>query len=231
MNVFILIVVITNEWDKMPSIDKPEIRFGSELEYYNHNIYLFGGYGGANYYNDLWRYSLDDKEWNVVISDDDSQLKPPRTAFHQTCMYKHYFVIFGGKGRSNMDRHLKTSFNDLYLFDTKMNKWYKVDCINKPKGKYFHGMCMVNNLLFIYGGKGIRMTDIHNDVHYINLDHTIASQFTGGIWTEIKIDLPPSFGHVLLYHNFKLSAIYYINITPSSTEIPTEQINGIWWQN
>lgn len=54
--------------------------------------------------------------------------------------------------------------NDLYSFDTKLQKWSRVEAKGPPpEARSFHAMVAVGSKLFVFGGcgKSGRLNDLH----------------------------------------------------------------------
>ena len=161
----------------------PINRFDHTLNSYQDNILLFGGFSYDTDYNDLWIYSTDDNEWNIVESQGNSKL--PTVKKHQTVIYNHYLIIYGGVFK-------KKRYNDyVYLYDLKKGKLLRVKGQNVPAKRYLHGMCCFKDKLIINGGFN-RMNSKNKlaDMHMININDLINKNNPTWIPIQDNISFP-----------------------------------------
>ena len=75
--------------------EKPDRRSAMTLNYYDDNLYLFGGYTSRRTRtNDIWTFSMEMRFWNPCLHI--TNQKPHERSDHKSIMYKHYLIIFGG---------------------------------------------------------------------------------------------------------------------------------------
>ncbi|KAH7827468.1 uncharacterized protein MONOS_11415 [Monocercomonoides exilis] len=107
----------------------PQIKDGYSLIESKDCIYLFGGRDeNDKYSNELYRLSLSDKRWELIIPcnfSDDSQIPPP-TAFASGSIVFHELFIFGGSIKNSTQEMLPVYSNEIYVFNLKSKHWRKV---------------------------------------------------------------------------------------------------------
>lgn len=178
--------------------DFPEKRSGCSLNYFDNSLYLFGGVTNNEFFDDLWKYNMKTKKkeyrkWNQI-----NRLK--RRCAHQSIIYKHYLVIFGGRNGSHY-------YNDLIVYNIKTNKWNIMNATNKPIKRARHGMILSNHLLIIYGGCHGKY--ILNDCYAINInDYNLNLSNNNGKWIKYEIDVGYLHSFDMLYYQNKLSMYY-----------------------
>ena len=183
----------------------PSARGGCTLNYYNEYLYLFGGYiQNFGHTNDLFIYSLKRNEWKRI----DSNCKPNKVKYHRSIIYGKYLIVFGGLARY---KHNWICYNDINLFDLQCNynEWNIINTseVYKPKKRYKHGMCILNDYLIIYGGMDVN-DNILNDCYYINIKNTINNNDNNSIlnkWINIDLGLNSLSSHLMLNHSNKFS--------------------------
>jgi hypothetical protein len=103
-------------------------------------VYLFGGYNGTSWLNDLWMFDIDTQRWTCIqeSSDpraDDTQSAigeparmnangvrgrvPSRRFGYVSVVHNHKFVLFGGFDGSRW-------LNDMYEFDFATKTWTEI---------------------------------------------------------------------------------------------------------
>ena len=134
----------------------PKKTEGITMEYYNGKLYVIGQQ------QKLWEYNIAQHCWN-------SKYVNPKVCnlnrfLHKTVIYKHYIVLYGGVTRG--------SFNDcMDLFDLIEYKWHKIN-IKNYMYRYNHGMTILNDKLYIFGGKDAR-ENICNNMFYIDIKYIV----------------------------------------------------------
>ena len=99
-------------------------------------VYLFGGYNGDCWLNDLWMFDIDSKLWTCIqessdrnssvenspLSDNDSV--PSRRFGYVSIVHDNKLILFGGFDGENW-------LNDMYEFDFTTKAWRRI----KAKGR------------------------------------------------------------------------------------------------
>lgn len=135
----------TNEWQEVEvlSEEKPGCRENNGVVIGDDSrVYLFGGYNGTSWLNDLWMFDIETQRWTCIqeSSDpraDDTQSAlgdimpvrinadgvrgrvPSRRFGYVSVVHNHKFVLFGGFDGTRW-------LNDMYEFDFSTNTWTEI---------------------------------------------------------------------------------------------------------
>lgn len=162
-------------WNK-PKIEKPDDaipcpRYNHTCVSYNNIIYLFGGFDGVNYLNDVW--SLTDKstdqedifEWKRIHDNKEDKNSPSPRFQHSAAVYKDKMFVFGGKGNNH------NVMKDLWTFDFKSHKWSLLNLDGTPPpARFGHIAQMIHDNMFVFGGFSPNETNKYpSDVYCLDL--------------------------------------------------------------
>lgn len=107
---------LDQRWTRIPSAHllrgspaPPQRRYGHSMVAYDRYLYVFGGVADNMLPSDLYRFSLDDKSWEVVQPAADSEV-PSGRLFHDADVINKEMFIFGG----TVDNNVRSS--ELYRF-------------------------------------------------------------------------------------------------------------------
>ena len=165
------------------------------MNYYDENLYLFGGSIDKNTFsNELWKYSINENIWYNIVTGYDT----PTCSGHRMVTFKNYLILFGGYTMINKKW---MCYNNIYIYDCDKKMWNKIECNNKPLARYQHAMCIVNNNLIINGGLDINDKQL-NDMYSISINNIINNNSPE--WIKINNNIPPLFGHLMLFNEHKL---------------------------
>lgn len=103
----------------------PQPRSGHDSVVLGDSMWMFGGQGDTEKFNDLWRYSIHFNTWDQVQVDDESS--PLQWSGHSMTTYKHYLIIFGGI------HEVTKELDDAYAFNTKTNKFTMLSGLDNGK--------------------------------------------------------------------------------------------------
>ena len=141
----------TNTWEEVQvlSREKPGYREnnGVVISDTSKSIYLFGGYDGQSWLNDLWKFDIESKKWTCIqessscpnnnnnetndaaaagdrdadgIWNNQVKGKAPSQRFgYVSVVHKNQFVLFGGFDGSRW-------LNDMYVFDFATKTWTEI---------------------------------------------------------------------------------------------------------
>lgn len=135
----------TGQWEEVPveSREKPGCREnnGVVISDSARKIFLFGGYNGQSWLNDLWEYDIESKRWTCIQESSDpaldadehrmddqphdadgSQVRgkaPSRRFGYVSVVHSGKFVLWGGFDGSRW-------LNDMYVFDFASNTWSEI---------------------------------------------------------------------------------------------------------
>lgn len=191
--------ILTNTGEQL----LPPENFQATLNYYENNLYLFGGCIDNNWYlNTLWKYCLNKNEWEQLFPKESIT----KRAGHTTLIYKEYIILFGGHSfgvRAN-DFELKC-FNDICLYNITKNKWKYIQTINSPSKRTFHSMILNNNQLIIYGGRNDKDKCILDSKCYIiNINDLLSNNDNNKIWISYDINIGYLNSHTMIYFDKKI---------------------------
>ena len=173
----------------------PTSKKGTTINYYNGNIYLYGGsIDKYTFSNQLWKYNVNDNIWQKMITYNET----PKCSGYKMVLYKNYLILFGGYA---MIKNKYIFYDDIFMYNCDNNTWNKFKCNNKPRKRYWHGMCIVNNKLIVYGGLDVKDKHI-NDMHSINVDDIINDNSPE--WIKINDRISPLYGHLMVGNQDKL---------------------------
>ncbi len=161
----------------------PAIRTGATPIMYEGNLYLFCGFGaGVGRSSDIWRYSMAEKNWNIVTTGGNNSDKPTKRDGHSaTYLGDGKVLIFGGQGEPSPNEKsertldivktktwsIRDLYNDLFLYDCKSAKWEML-C---PQGGV--PLCRRGHsaIFFPPGGYGENQFTIHQNDHHHHHSH------------------------------------------------------------
>mmetsp|Transcript_26284 Transcript_26284/g.38966 ORF Transcript_26284/g.38966 Transcript_26284/m.38966 type:complete len:688 (+) Transcript_26284:108-2171(+) len=125
------------EWRRVVSRSMliPSIKCSSAGATIENDLWIFGG-KGANQFNDIWRFSASNVEWEA-IEIEGSEIPPPRDGHSFTKVSPTKFIVFGGQGnlldsgvceRGTENGKVKylsmrQLYDDMYEFDCETRRW------------------------------------------------------------------------------------------------------------
>jgi len=136
----------TKHWERIDVTgDPPSNRTSHTALVYNDCMYVFGGFSGTHYLNDLQEFNLETKTWTDISNQCIGKPPSPRSRFaaviHRDCMY-----ILGGWNRTEY-------FADLFCFNFVTKTWteisnshWQIPCISQCSYSVY------KNRLYIFGG-------------------------------------------------------------------------------
>jgi len=128
-----------------PKGNLPTKRTSHSAVIYQNKMYVFGGFSGDEYLNDLFEFDMETETWTDISSFCKGDIPTARSRFcasvHDNCMY-----ILGGWNKVGY-------FDDFYSynFDTRVwtnltNEKFKIPCISQ------YSMATDGNFFYIFGG-------------------------------------------------------------------------------
>ncbi|XP_073257137.1 leucine-zipper-like transcriptional regulator 1 isoform X1 [Porites lutea] len=107
---------LDQRWTRIPSAHllrgapaPPQRRYGHSMVAYDRYLYVFGGVADNTLPSDLYRFSLDEKTWEIVQPAGESEI-PIGRLFHDADVINNEMYIFGG----TVDNNVRSS--ELYRF-------------------------------------------------------------------------------------------------------------------
>jgi ankyrin repeat protein/serine/threonine protein kinase len=156
-------------WNTQNSSKGPSKRVSHTATVVGSRLYVFGGQYQNHYYNDLYIFHLENREWTKVptpmsIGGEGNAVCPTPRCEHSAVVVGSRIVFFGG---FDGQKRLK----DLYVFDTTTLKWMKPTIQSKrvPGGRSGHKMVFLHNLVWLFGGIDSHGTYL-NDIYTLNLE-------------------------------------------------------------
>lgn len=158
-----------NSWTQV-STGGPNIMYAA-MEYSpsDSSVYLFGGYDGTNYKDNLWKYSAG--SWTEV-----TDTGAPVARGNTDMIWDNVgnqFVFFGGKNSIDY-------FNDTYLLNISTNTWTNKTPTSPPAKRSDTAMCWDDdgNEVMYFGGRNT--IQIFSDVWWFDPDDGAQGDFDGG---------------------------------------------------
>ena len=127
-------------------------------------MYLFGGYNGSTWLNDLWMFDIDTQRWTCIQESSEGlneemssalgQLEraraelingPSRRFGYVSVVHNNKFVLFGGFDGARW-------LNDMFEFDLNTNVWSKVEAKgNLPSVRSCPAWAKDDRYVYIHG--------------------------------------------------------------------------------
>jgi len=136
----------TSRWRWIsPAGQLPGKRTSHAAVVYNNKMYVFGGFSGEEYLNDLHEFNLENETWRNLSAQCKGDIPAPRSRFcaavHGDSMY-----ILGGWNKVGY-------FNDFYKFDFARSVWTKIANINFSIPTISqYSLAVDEKFLYIFGG-------------------------------------------------------------------------------
>lgn len=123
----------------------PHSRFYHSLNAINTFLYLFGGFDGTYFYNDLWIFDTNAGKWEASIVEGTS---PSARAYHAASASGDALLLWGGRDSTKY-------LNDMFLYNTNTQTWSEVIPSSSTIPSERIAACMVFNmpLVYIFGGE------------------------------------------------------------------------------
>lgn len=97
----------------------PDSREGASTNLLDNKLYLFGGFA-RELYSDIRVLDKQTNAWRMI---DCKGTKPEPRFAHTMCQYDDKLVLFGGAGPYMSSVKMRLSFNDMYHFNTRTERW------------------------------------------------------------------------------------------------------------
>ena len=96
--------------------------------------------------------------------------------------YDGNLALFGGGGEYMQKLKMRSSFNDIWVFDTKLLKWFKKEGSGiPPKKRMQHAATILGSLKMIHGGINTESKLVLDDFNLFDLDINR--------WVKVKITM------------------------------------------
>ena len=156
-----------NKWERVEvlSEEKPGCRENNGVVIGDSSrMYLFGGYNGSTWLNDLWMFDIDTQRWTCIQESSEGlneemssalgQLEraraelingPSRRFGYVSVVHNNKFVLFGGFDGARW-------LNDMFEFDLNTNVWSKVEAKgNLPSVRSCPAWAKDDRYVYIHG--------------------------------------------------------------------------------
>lgn len=120
-------------------------------------MYVFGGFSGENYLNDLWEFDIEKEIWTEISQDCVGEKPAPRSRFCAV-VYGNSMYILGGWDKIGY-------FEDLYSFNFTTKTWSQIKNSKWtiPSTSQY-SLSIHNDLLYIFGGYCAKRKECVNDM-------------------------------------------------------------------
>ena len=192
---------------------KPTSRSQYSLNLINQNIYLFGGLN-SKYNNDMWCYSLQTHQWNIIKV---NEMPVPRYG-HTSIIMDDYLVIYGGVTPDNYCRMPER----VLVFNTRNHKFIEPKITTKlyPGNRKGHIALAISQTMFIHGGYDQDTNQIKSNAF---LYHILK-----GAWSEFDCTgepLPCLMNHsAVIVNDFANKTLFPYSIYKLPEDLPSNRI-------
>ena len=191
----------------------PTERAGNTLDYHAKlkNIYLYGGrndqlYGLSHELDDLWCFNIKSKKWKRIETGWMKEERQDKSHKCKSVIYKDYIIFFFSGFPQNA----------IYALNCLNETWNVYRFNNIPSERTNYGMCIIENIIVIYGGINNDLTlDVPKQCSYaderlrclysINIDNLLNKM--DDKWIEINLTMPWISDHTLLCDNKRMYSI------------------------
>ena len=152
-----------NSWEALsPRGIIPGVRYGHTAVWsvMADGFYIFGGYGGGNYLNDLYLYSREANKWEELLPGGSIPSGREHHAAVWSVMADGFYIFGGRDNNSNI-------LNDLYLYSREATRWETLLPEGSiPSARYGHTTLWsdVADGFYMFGGQdvvGNRLNDLY----------------------------------------------------------------------
>lgn len=160
-----------NRWEMVPyanPLEAPHLRRYHSMCLHGQCLYIFGGWDGASYLNDLFSFDLESCVWTRLTG---FALAPSVRCYHTCVAFGDSLYVFGGTGV----RHL----NDVWRYCVPRNQWSKIkpQGRGKPRRRYAHTAVMCPEAkMVVFGGCQARIAKFF-DVHVFDCGTHLWTRF------------------------------------------------------
>ena len=157
------------EWDQL-STPTGKKRYAHSSLLTADNIYIFGGYDGSNYLNDIMKYNITLDTWDTSFYSGGTPgtSVPPKLQYSSfDVLTDHCFFIFGGLDGSG------SVIKDTCEFNTQTKTWKKISTTNSPN--LFNHVMAIDVVdhqakMVVFGGTGTIISYLNKTYSYTLAD-------------------------------------------------------------
>jgi len=122
----------------------------------NGKMYVFGGFSGENYLNDLWEFNIETETWRDITEEASGTRPAPRSRFCAAVHGDHMYIL-GGWNKVGY-------FEDLHSYSFSQKTWTKVDGSWGMPSTSQYSFSIHDNLLYVFGGYCAKRKECVNDL-------------------------------------------------------------------
>jgi N-acetylneuraminic acid mutarotase len=135
----------TKVWRQIDAKGKvPVQRTSHSAVVYKNKMYIFAGFSGEHYLNDIHELDLETETWTEITPLTSGDKPDPRSRFcaavHGECMY-----VLGGWNKVGY-------FNDFYVFNLETKVWTKITSNFEIPSISQYALCRHEEFLYVFGG-------------------------------------------------------------------------------
>lgn len=155
----------TKEWQLVQSTTPlPPARTSHVAVCHKDSMYIFGGYDGEKYLNDLWELNLETNTWTDLTQAMFGRRPEPRS---RCCaaVYGNVMYVLGGWNK-------QAYYSDLFALDLDAHRWtqisnsnYEIPALSQYSMGLAHDARHERSFLIMYGGYDGRVKDCTNQLH------------------------------------------------------------------
>lgn len=167
----------TGAWEVLTDVEDPQMCNPSPRDrhiavVWGNGFYIFGGFDGLTRVNDMHKFDMVGRRWELVTAD--GNVPSPRHS-HAAVVYKDSLYLFGG-----YDGSYRCDFHE---FDFLTHTWSPVSTNGKVPRSRYRGTCVVHqDLMILHGG--------HDGTRHLQDTHIF--NFTTRQWSEVACSGAPS---------------------------------------
>jgi N-acetylneuraminic acid mutarotase len=139
----------------------PGLRYGCMSVSIDDAVYVCGGFSDDGDHNDLWRFDMAARRWELITGDSASASAPSRRYCAAFAYDAGRLFMFGGRSRKNP----KANYNDVWMFDLDSQAWHCVSANRTPHhydaAAMFPGYhaksasAVIDRRWYVWGGEGL----------------------------------------------------------------------------
>jgi len=119
-------------------------------------MYVFGGFSGENYLNDLWEFDLVTETWKDISEECTGQRPAPRSRFCAAVHGDHMYIL-GGWNKVGY-------FEDLHQYSFSQKTWTQISHRWGIPSTSQYSFSIHKNLLYVFGGYCAKRKECVNDL-------------------------------------------------------------------
>ncbi|MEM4385349.1 MAG: kelch repeat-containing protein [Candidatus Anstonellales archaeon] len=181
--------IFNNKWTTINASNPPSPRMAHSAVVIGNYMYVFGGYDGTNFNNELWRYNFTNSTWTKL--NPTGNLPQPRAEHISFAKDGELYIGFGLSGH--------TFYRDLWKYNPSDNTWTQV-FNNAPYGVAGSTCHVIDNKLYVFFGR---------DDNNIFNTAIVCDMTTNNItFSTVELDVLPRCDHSSVYYTNNIIFFY-----------------------